>query len=34
MATMLHAVLRMGHAVALLVEALCYKPVCRGFESR
>jgi hypothetical protein len=22
-----------GHAVALLVEALCYKPEGRGFES-
>jgi hypothetical protein len=25
---------RWGHAVALLVEALCYKPEGRGFESR
>jgi hypothetical protein len=24
----------MGHAVAQLVEALCYKPEGRGFESR
>jgi len=24
----------MGHAVAQLVEALCYKPEGRGFDSR
>jgi len=24
----------MGHAVAQLVEALCYKPAVRGFDSR
>jgi hypothetical protein len=24
----------LGHAVALLVEALCYRPECRGFEPR
>jgi hypothetical protein len=24
----------MGHAVAELVEALCYKPESRGFKSR
>jgi hypothetical protein len=23
-----------GYAVAQLVEALCYKPECRGFDSR
>jgi hypothetical protein len=23
-----------GHAVAKLIEALCYKPVGRGFDSR
>jgi hypothetical protein len=26
--------LRLRHAVAYLVEALCYKPEGRGFESR
>jgi hypothetical protein len=26
--------LQVGHAVAYLVEALCYKPECRGFDSR
>jgi hypothetical protein len=25
---------RIGHAVAYMVEALCYKPVRRGFETR
>jgi len=27
-------IVMMGHAVAQLVEALRYKPECRGFDSR
>jgi hypothetical protein len=29
-----YSLLIWGHAVALLVEELCYKPAGRGFESR
>jgi membrane-associated PAP2 superfamily phosphatase len=31
---MLHGTEGKGHAVAWLVEALCYKPEGRGFDSR
>jgi hypothetical protein len=30
----LYLIIKLGHAVAQLIEALCYKPQGRGFDSQ